>query len=188
MSAGGSIIGANAEASSLRSQAAQYEVNAGLARASSQRKAIDVVREGKLQQSRVLALVAASGAGASDPSVVNALARMAGETQYAKDVALYEGDVEGMNYEMQASARRAEARAVKTLGYMKAASTLLSAGSTMADRYGNAKPGVGNDGMGTISTPASSFGGFSDDLGQISRSGVGTGYGSDLGTITRRRR
>lgn len=133
---GGTIIGANSEAKALKAEAQQLETNAGLARASSQRKAMEEKRQGRIQQSRVLALTAASGAGASDPSVINALANMAGESEYAKNVALYEGETEARGYEAQAAMRRKDAKATKKAGLFSAAGTLLSAGSTMYDRYG----------------------------------------------------
>jgi hypothetical protein len=136
MSIAGDLSSASAQSKELRRQATVLEANAGLARASSQRKAIEEVRAGRLQRSRVQALVAASGAGASDPSVVNAMARMAGDEQYARDVALYEGEMEGRDSEEQARSRRIEARNVKRSALFKAAGTALSAGMTMFDRYG----------------------------------------------------
>lgn len=136
MDAGGTILGANAEAGVLKRQADQYEVIAKQRRASSQRKAVEEIREGELQQSRVQALTAASGAGASDPSVVDALARMAGKTQYAKDVALYEGETDARSYEEDARSRRQEARNVKAAGRLKAVGKILKTGMSMYDRYG----------------------------------------------------
>jgi hypothetical protein len=129
MSIAGDLSSASAQSKELRRQATVLEANAGLARASSQRKAIEEVRAGRLQRSRVQALVAASGAGASDPSVVN-------DEQYARDVALYEGEMEGRDSEEQARSRRIEARNVKRSALFKAAGTALSAGMTMFDRYG----------------------------------------------------
>ena len=136
MSAGGSIIGANSQAKGLKGAAAQYEAQAGMDRASSQRKAAEEKRQGRIQQSRVLALVAASGAGASDPSVINAMANMEGESEYAKNVALFEGESSARGYEAQAAMRRREAKAVRTAGLMEAAGTVLKSGMTMYDRFG----------------------------------------------------
>jgi len=136
LKAGGTLAAGKAEAGALDDEALQYDAIAKQARATSQRKAIEEVRAGKVQESRVQALVAASGAGATDPSVVDAMARMAGDSQYAKDVALYDGEVDARNNERTASARRGEARAVKQASKISALSTLLSTGSTMFDRYG----------------------------------------------------
>lgn len=77
-------------------QAAQYQAdqlrqNAGQAEAASQRQAFDVDRQTQFVTSRALALAAGSGAGASDPTVVNLIARDAGQGAYEKAVALYQG-------------------------------------------------------------------------------------------------
>ncbi len=135
LSAGGSIIGANSEAKELRSQAAQLDAQAGLERASSQRAAIDEKRQARLLASRGLAVAAASGGGADDPSVVNALAGIEGEGEYRALTALYNGDQTASGMEADAAAKRRGAKSVKTAGWMKAGGSILSAGSSIADRY-----------------------------------------------------
>lgn len=132
----GTILGARSEAKALKSEARQLDAKAGLERASSQREALEERRQGRLAQSRTLALAAASGGGASDPTVVNLMADLAGEGEYRALTALYNGEEEARGLEAQATARRKEAKAVKTAGYLKAAGTILNAGSSMADRYG----------------------------------------------------
>lgn len=139
VSAGGTIIGANSEAKELRREAAQLEVNAGQERAASQRSAMEERRQGRLASSRALALAAASGAGADDPTVVNAIADIEGEGEYRALTALYEGNTAGDDLERQAAARRREAKTVKRASYFKAAGTILGAGASMADRYGGKK-------------------------------------------------
>jgi hypothetical protein len=136
LSAGGSILGANSEAAALRSQAAQLDAQAGLERASSQRQAIDEKRQAKLAASRGLAIAAASGGGADDPSVVNALAGIEGEGEYRALTALYNGDQTALGMEDEAKAKRAGAKSVKTAGYLKAAGSILSSGASIYDRYG----------------------------------------------------
>ncbi len=135
LSAGGSNIGANSEAKELRSQAAQLDAQAGLERASSQRAAIDEKRQARLLASRGLAVAAASGGGADDPSVVNALAGIEGEGEYRALTALYNGDQTASGMEADAAAKRRGAKSVKTAGWMKAGGSILSAGSSIADRY-----------------------------------------------------
>jgi ABC-type phosphate transport system ATPase subunit len=139
LSAGGQVSAANAQAGQLKREAVQYEAQASLDRASSQRKAMEEVRQGKLAESRVRALVAASGAGASDPSVINALANMASEAEYAKDVAIYEGEVSARGNERTAEARRAEAKTAKRAGIFNAAGTVLNGALSMYDRFGGKK-------------------------------------------------
>lgn len=139
ISAGGSIIGANSEAKELRSQADQLDANAGLERASSQRAAIDERRQARLVASRGLALAAASGGGADDPSVVNALAGIEGEGEYRALTALYNGDQSAAGMEADAAAKRRGAKSVKTAGLIKAAGSILSTGASVYDRYGGGK-------------------------------------------------
>jgi hypothetical protein len=134
VSAGGSIIGANSEAKELRKQAAQLEAQAGSDRASSQRAAAEERRRGRYTSSRALALAAASGGGADDPSIINNLADIEGEAEYRALTAMYEGETEAQGKEAQAKANRRGARATKKAGFLKAAGTILSAGSSIADR------------------------------------------------------
>ena len=135
ISAGGSIIGANSDAKELRSQAAQLDAQAGLERASSQRAAIDEKRQARLVTSRGLAIAAASGGGADDPSVVNALAGISGEGEYRAMTALYNGDQTAAGMEADAAAKRRGAKSVKTAGWLKAGGSILSGSSSMYDRY-----------------------------------------------------
>lgn len=136
LSAGGSIIGANSEAKEMRLQADQLDAQAGLERATSQRKAMEERRQGRLASSRTLALAAASGGGADDPSVVNTMADIAGEGEYRALTALYEGDESASSMEAEAAAKRRGAKSVKTAGAIKAAGSIISAGSTLYNRYG----------------------------------------------------
>lgn len=136
LSAGGSIIGANSEAKEMRREAAQLEANAGIERASSQRRAIDERRQAKLAQSRGLAVAGASGGGIDDPTVLNLLSGIGGEGEYRALTALYEGEESARGMEAEAAARRRGAKATKTAGLLKGAGSIISAGSSLYDRYG----------------------------------------------------
>lgn len=136
LSAGGTILGSNAEAKALRREAAQLEVNAGLERASSQRRMIEEKRSATLANSRALALAAASGASADDPTIVNLMAGIEGEGEYRALTALYEGETQAQGMEDQARQNRVAAKATKKAGMIKAAGTILSAGSSIYDRFG----------------------------------------------------
>lgn len=135
LSAGSTILGAGSEAKQLKSEARQLEYNAGQRRASSQRQAIDERRDADLAASRALALAAASGGGADDPTVVNNIAKISGEGEYRALTALYNGDVEARQMEQDAIARRKEAKNVKRAGYLEAAGTIISAGSSLSGRF-----------------------------------------------------
>lgn len=137
--AGGTILGAANEARSLKKQAQGLDRQAGLERASSQREAIEERRQSRLVQSRGLAVAAASGGGADDPTVVNLIANLEGEGEYRALTSLYEGNERAIGMEDEARARRKEAKNIKTASYISAASTMLGAGSSMYDRYGGGK-------------------------------------------------
>ena len=134
--AAGSILGAGSESKALRGEAAQLDYNAGQRRASSQRQAIDERRDADLAGSRALALAAASGGGADDPTVVNLVSGIHGEGEFRALTALYDGNTDAAQMEREADARRKEAKIAKRTGYLKAAGSILSSGSTLYDRFG----------------------------------------------------
>lgn len=121
---------AEANALQLRNQA-----NADSAAA--QRSAINSRKQAEYAMSRGQALAAASGAGATDPTVVNLLSGIAGEGEYRALTSLYEGDTAAGNANAQATAAVNEGNAYKQAGYLKGISTVLSGGSTLLKtKYG----------------------------------------------------
>lgn len=132
----GGIIGANENAKQLSYQADQLDRNAGNTRASSQRSSIDQRHKTDLASSRALALAAASGGGASDPTVVNNIAAIDGEGEFRALSALYDGDQEALGMEDKGKALRAEASNGKKAAWFNAAGSILKAGSTLYDKYG----------------------------------------------------
>lgn len=135
LSAGSSILGANSEAKQYKSAARQLERQAGQTRASSQRSAIEERRKAELLSSRGLAVAAASGGGADDPTVVNLLADIDAQGEYNALSQLYSGNEEALGQEAQAKSYRKAAKNAKTAGLLKAGGTILSAGSSIADRF-----------------------------------------------------
>lgn len=129
LSASGTILGSRSEAKALNSQARQYDDMAGNTRATSQRSAREERRQARLASSRGLAVAAASGGGASDPTVVNMMADLEGEGEYRALSAMYEGETQARQYEAEAQARRKEAKNVKRAGLIKGMSTILSGAS-----------------------------------------------------------
>ena len=136
LKAGGSILGGFQADKVAKADAEQLRTQAGQERAASQREAMEERRQARLLASRGLAVAAASGGGADDPSVVNALADIEGEGEYRALTALYEGESEGRGLENQARARRAEGRNAKIAGLIGGAASLLDAGSSLKERYG----------------------------------------------------
>jgi hypothetical protein len=86
----------------------QLEQNAGQAFAAGQAAAVEQLRQNRLLQSRAIALIAASGGGASDETVVNLLARNAGEGAYRAQLAVYQGEEKARQLRLAASTRTYE--------------------------------------------------------------------------------
>lgn len=120
--AGAQAAGASARAAGAAKRAAsefeakQLEVQAGDAIAASQRDAMEQKRHATLVQSRALALAAAGGGGASDPTVVNIMSKITGEGAYRQAVALYQGEDKARLLRMGAAGKRYEGQVAETLG------------------------------------------------------------------------
>lgn len=112
-------------------QAEQLRQNAGQAQAASQRQAFDIDRQSQYIASTALAHAAASGGGASDPTVVNLIARNAGESAYRKAVALYQGEDKARLENLQADAKIYEGENVKANSNKVGVSQLFASGTTL---------------------------------------------------------
>lgn len=120
LSAFSHIRAGRAERQAAAFEAAQLRESAGQAQAAGQYAAADAALRSKLVASRALAVAAASGGGASDPTVVSAIAGVAGEGAYRQALALYQGDERAR--ELLTSADAAEYRgAVRASGQGRAA-------------------------------------------------------------------
>lgn len=113
--------------------------------AASQRQALEEKRQAGLVASRALAVASASGAGVSDPTMVNLLAKNRGEGVYRANVALYEAA------ERSRQMRLAAAAGVSTYdpsGAYNLAALGKGLGGAMSlyAKYGGGGPGA--EGMG----------------------------------------
>ena len=139
-----SAIGAR-RAAEQRFEAEQLDTEAEQSRGVGLRAAQDETLKAQLVNSSALARAAASGAGASDPTVMSILERTAGMGAYRASLAMYEGEAQARLDRTKASALRYEAdtnisdaAAAKTQANMGAVSTLLSGatkGLSMYDKY-----------------------------------------------------
>lgn len=111
--------------------AAQLRQNAGQVQASAQRAAYDVDLQARYTASTALARAAASGAGASDPTVVNLIARNAGEFAYRKAVALYQGEDKARLLEMQADAKEIEGENAERNSMLAGATKMFGAATSI---------------------------------------------------------
>ncbi len=121
-------------------QAAQLDTEGNAAKADAQRQAIDERRLAARASSRALAVAAASGAGALDPTVQTITSRIEGEGEYRALSRLYNGDTEAANLQAQAEATRRTGNARQTASRYAATSTVLSSGVDLANKYYKAKP------------------------------------------------
>lgn len=106
------------------------------------RAAQDETLRGETVNSAALARAAASGAGASDPTVMNIMERTSGMAAYRAALAMYEGEAQArldvtragaLNFE--AGTNVADAAAAKREAGMGAVSTLLSGGTKALSMY-----------------------------------------------------
>lgn len=136
LSAKGSMDASQAEAANADYIAAQEEQSAGQQRAAAQRVASEERRQARKVASRALAVAGASGADASDPTVMNTIADIAGEGEYRALTALYRGEDRARTLETDASLKRMTGSSVAKAGRYEAGSSLLQGGSTLLARYG----------------------------------------------------
>lgn len=152
------MLAAQRQAAEKNFEADQSTQNAGQAVAASQRAAIEQDRQSRIAQSRMLAVAAASGGGARDPTIVNLIARNAGEGAYRSGLALYQGEEQSRQLLMQASAKRYEGQvaleggAQRQQAYKTAANTSLIKGAgSLFSKYG--VPALSKDGAGDTQSP-----------------------------------
>lgn len=126
-------------------EATQLEQDAGQSKAVAQRNAEEIGRQTKYINSTALARAAASGAGASDPTVQDVLARTYAEGGFRQATALYEGEAQARLDRMKAAALRyegdtalADAESAQKISRIGAGATALAGGVkalSMYDKY-----------------------------------------------------
>lgn len=128
-------------------EAAQLEQQAGQQMAVSIAAANEQRRQARLVQSRALALAAAGGGSASDSTIINLLARTAGEGAYRAGVALYQGEERARQLRLSASTKLYEGELAAESGQARAgayetkgAVDLLSSGASLYAKYGMGGP------------------------------------------------
>lgn len=165
---------ATVAASQLENNAKLSEISASNAKATSQVKSEESLRQNRLLQSKQIAIAAASGGSVGEKSVQDIISRTAGEGRLAADIDLYQGDLRSMDYlnqaiglRNQAAVTRFEGRQARKAGNIGAISSLLSAGGSAAgfySKYGQKAPA--DTGLGS--------GGLQADMSTYSSSGSGT--------------
>lgn len=136
LSAAGAIQQGEAARAIGESARVQYERQANESRAASQRASIEERRKARLAQSRLRALSAASGAGATDPTVVGLSQDIAGQGEYNALTRLYEGESRARGYETAGDIALYEGKAKQSAAGMSAISSIAEGGMSLYDRYG----------------------------------------------------
>lgn len=131
---------------------AQFDANmleqqAGQEIAASQRVAFNEDRQSKLVQSRALALAAASGGSATDPTVLRIISGIASEGAYRQNVALYQGEEKARQMRLTAEAERItgeiSARSSESQGrsiLTQTAGSMFGQAASLYGRYGYDSP------------------------------------------------
>ena len=127
----------------------QAEREAGQVKAVSQRVALEERRQGELAASRALAVAAASGAGVSDPTMVQVITDAQGEAAYRAAIALYEGEAKARQLRLEAAAGGIAAADALTSGYateqgyaLRALGETARGGMSLYAKYGQKGPGT----------------------------------------------
>lgn len=134
-SAAGTLMGGATAQAAADAEAAQMRQAAGQSRATAQQEAIQERRRAELAQSRALALAAASGGGASDPTVVNTVGALEREGEYNALSALYEGEERARGLDLGARMRRFEGASNRRGSYFSAGTNLLMGGGSLLEKY-----------------------------------------------------
>ena len=122
-------------------QKARYNYEAKVAeqradeeRASGQRRAASVTRQGRIMQSDAAASAAMVGGG-GDVSVLDMAGMTSAETSLAADTEMYRAEQRGRGLDDSAAVSRINARNAGTGGMLNAAGSLASGSATMFDRF-----------------------------------------------------
>lgn len=121
---------------------------AGLVVAASQRQSAEELRQADLVASRALAVAAASGGGASDPTVVAVLARTRGEGVYRANLALYEGAERARAIRIQGAGADIDTSGVMAGANAAAFGRIAREGLSLYARYGLGGPDSAPDSGG----------------------------------------
>ncbi len=100
-----------------------------------QRESLEEKRKARLLASRALALAAAGGGGASDPSIVKLIADIEGEGAYRAGVALYRGQEDAAKLRYEGTLAEWSGQADQQTANLKGASALLETSGGLYAKY-----------------------------------------------------
>lgn len=124
--------------------AQQADKQGGQAMASAQRGAMEEARRSRILQSRALAIAAAGGGSASDPTAQKIIGDIAGAGAYQSMVSLYEGESKARAFHDKATVASASGEIAKLDGDFAATARtftgLSRVGISLYDKYGAGGP------------------------------------------------
>lgn len=139
-----SAAGGDAQRTIDYARASQLEQNANAALGVSQQQSHFDLRSGNIEASKALAAAAASGGGATDPTVVNIISQLKGQSEYQALSDLYTGESKAYNLRSEANIARYggdvaayKGKVQQQLQQQKALQTITSGASTLANKYGD---------------------------------------------------
>lgn len=134
-------------ATSKSFEAEQLESNALQTQAAAQREAFEHERQARIVASRALAVAGASGAGVSDPTVMDVIADIDGVGALRKATAIYQGAERARHMRMAAAGARFEgytgqetANDAADAGMLSALGSGIAGGGSLYSRYGMGGP------------------------------------------------
>lgn len=159
VSAAGTIVGgiaakqqADAQAAALEYRAKEEEKAAQEARASGQRQALEQRRNAALTGSMLVARAAASGAGATDPTILNLGTNIAERGEYLALTEKYKGEQRARGLEDQAAGDRWSAAATESSAGTAMFGSFLGAGAGLMGGIGKTLMGGGSSAFGRYSS------------------------------------
>lgn len=164
-SAFGTLAGGASADQAAKMEQIQYYQAANAAAASSEREAQNIQLQGKLIESRQQAVAAASGAGATDPTVLSIQGETARRTMYDTLSKIWEGQTERQNLRYAGDTARFQGSQQLMASGLSAIGSLAGAGKTLFDRYG----GGGMPGADAVTggSDAAAAGGSSIDFATL---------------------
>lgn len=132
--AAGTIMEGNEARAGSKFEAAQLKAQADQEIGLAGEKAAEKAREAKLANSRNLAVAAASGAGAADPTVLQIMGDVEAQGIHNSLTEMFKGQTRRADLLSEANARKFAGKNAQTAGYLGAAGTLVEGISTGVGR------------------------------------------------------
>ena len=158
------------EADAMKAEGQQYRAKANENVAVSQRLAQQELWKGEVLASRAQAVAAASGGGATDPTVVHLISQIEGDAEYQALSRLYEGTTAANDLRYKKKLLDAQAKQTKSAALWKAAGTLASGYAGIRAGAPPKTPGAGTPAAHIVHVPEPGSSGSSGYTG-YSRAG-----------------